>query len=93
VNPKSLLSQEVLNHPRRKVASLDPNHFGRRTQPLGQMHEIPIRTDKSQKLHPASPIENNGIRCANQIVVIHAFKRRHNVSQFANQLRGEVLVQ
>jgi hypothetical protein len=93
MNPKRLPPQELFDHLGGEIASLNPNDLRRRTQVLGQVHEIAIGADHGGKLGVPGPIEDVRIGCSHEIVFVHALESGKDVGQLPNQLRGEILVQ
>ena len=79
MNSKCVPSQKLFDNPGGEIASLNPNDLGRRTQALGQVHEIPIRADDSRKCRLSGPVENEWIGCSHEIVIIHGLKSGNDV--------------
>ncbi len=81
MNPKRLPPQKLFDHPGGEIALFNPDHLGRRTEALAQVHEIAIGTDDGGKLRVPGPIEDVRIGCSHQIVIVHRLKSGNDVGQ------------
>ncbi len=82
-----LAPYELLKDARRKVASLDPDYFRRRTNPFRNMDKVAVSTDQCREFQPTSPSKDHWIRGPREVMVVNAFESRQNVGQLSNQPR------
>src|SRR5258708_10352513 len=87
VDANRLAANELLNDSRRKVASLDPDYFRRRTNSFSHLNEVAVSTDQCGEFQLASPIKDDWIRRPREVMVVNAFESRQNVGKLSDQFR------
>ena len=61
VNPDRFPPKKLFHYAGWKIASLDPDYFGRRSETFGQSNEVTVGADQRGKLESSSPIENKRV--------------------------------